>query len=158
MLNKNGDPSMDVKMFNAANPNNPLIDKVYQSTFLGTYICNIKKNVIPYGGYTKNNIENSTYYSYSNIKKYVEGQKNNITSFIGDTYICVFQYTPIHKFTFSEPKYFSTTFKVNYIPLETALNLYYEQGYTYSENPSIQRTWLQEQPGRVRDFGSQSIP
>lgn len=158
MLNKNGDPSMDVKMFNAANPNNPLTDKVYQSTFLGTYICNIKKNVIPYGGYTKNNIENSTYYSYSNIKKYVKGQKNNITSFIGDTYICVFQYTPIHKFTFSEPKYFSTTFKVNYIPLETALNLYYEQGYTYSENPSIQRTWLQEQPGRVRDFGSQSIP
>lgn len=158
MLNKNGDPSMDVKMFNAANPNNPLTDKVYQSTFLGTYICNIKKNVIPYGGYTKNNIENSTYYSYSNIKKYVKGQNNNITSFIGDTYICVFQYTPIHKFTFSEPKYFSTTFKVNYIPLETALNLYYEQGYTYSENPSIQRTWLQEQPGRVRDFGSQSIP
>ena len=158
MLNKNGDPSMDVKMFNTANPNNPLTDKVYQSTFLGTYICNIKKNVIPYGGYTKNNIENSTYYSYSNIKKYVKGQKNNITSFIGDTYICVFQYTPIHKFTFSEPKYFSTTFKVNYIPLETALNLYYEQGYTYSENPSIQRTWLQEQPGRVRDFGSQSIP
>lgn len=158
MLNKNGDPSIDVKMFNAANPNNPLTDKVYQSTFLGTYICNIKKNVIPYGGYTKNNIENSTYYSYSNIKKYVKGQKNNITSFIGDTYICVFQYTPIHKFTFSEPKYFSTTFKVNYIPLETALNLYYEQGYTYSENPSIQRTWLQEQPGRVRDFGSQSIP
>lgn len=158
MLNKNGDPSMDVKMFNAANPNNPLTDKVYQSTFLGTYICNIKKNVIPYGGYTKNNIENSTYYSYSNIKKYVKGQNNNITSFIGDTYICVFQYTPIHKLTFSEPKYFSTTFKVNYIPLETALNLYYEQGYTYSENPSIQRTWLQEQPGRVRDFGSQSIP
>ena len=158
LLNKNGDPSMDVKMFNAANPNNPLTDKVYQSTFLGTYICNIKKNVIPYGGYTKNNIENSTYYSYSNIKKYVKGQNNNITSFIGDTYICVFQYTPIHKFTFSEPKYFSTTFKVNYIPLETALNLYYEQGYTYSENPSIQRTWLQEQPGRVRDFGSQSIP
>lgn len=158
LLNKNGDPSMDVKMFNAANSNNPLTDKVYQSTFLGTYICNIKKNVIPYGGYTKNNIENSTYYSYSNIKKYVKGQNNNITSFIGDTYICVFQYTPIHKFTFSEPKYFSTTFKVNYIPLETALNLYYEQGYTYSENPSIQRTWLQEQPGRVRDFGSQSIP
>lgn len=158
LLNKNGDPSIDVKMFNAANPNSPLTDKVYQSTFLGTYICNIKKNVIPYGGYTKNNIENSTYYSYSNIKKYVKGQKNNITSFIGDTYICVFQYTPIHKFTFSEPKYFSTTFKVNYIPLETALNLYYEQGYTYSENPSIQRTWLQEQPGRVRDFGSQSIP
>lgn len=158
LLNKNGDPSMDVKMFNAANPNNPLTDKVYQSTFLGTYICNIKKNVIPYGGYTKNNIENSTYYSYSNIKKYVKGQKNNITSFIGDTYICVFQYTPIHKFTFSEPKYFSTTFKVNYIPLETALNLYYEQGYTYSENPNIQRTWLQEQPGRVRDFGSQSTP
>ena len=158
MLNKNGDHSMDVKMFNAANPNNPLTDKVYQSTFLGTYICNIKKNVTPYGGYTKNNIENSTYYSYSNIKKYVKGQKNNITSFIGDTYICVFQYTPIHKFTFSEPKYFSTTFKVNYIPLETALNLYYEQGYTYSENPSIQRTWLQEQPGIVRDFGSQSIP
>nr|DAR97035.1 MAG TPA: hypothetical protein [Caudoviricetes sp.] len=29
MLNKNGDPSMDVKMFNAANPNNPLTDKVY---------------------------------------------------------------------------------------------------------------------------------
>lgn len=158
MLNKNGDPSMDVKMFNAANPDNPLTDKVYQSTFLGTYICNIKKNVIPYGGYTKNNIQNSTYYSYSNIKKYVKGQNNTITSFIGDTYICVFQYTPIHKFTFSEPKYFSTTFKVNYIPLETALNLYYEQGYTYSENPSIQRTWLQEQPGRVRDFGSQSIP
>lgn len=158
MLNKNGDPSMDVKMFNAANPNNPLTDKVYQSTFLGTYICNIKKNVIPYGGYAKNNIENSTYYSYSNIKKYVKGQNNNITSFIGDTYICVFQYTPIHKFTFSEQKYFSTTFKVNYVPLETALNLYYEQGYTYSENPSIQRTWLQEQPGRVRDFGSQSTP
>lgn len=158
MLNKNGDPSMDVKMFNAANPNNPITEKIYQSTFLGTYICNIKKNVIPYGGYTKNNIENSTYYSYSNIKKYVKGQNNNITSFIGDTYICVFQYTPIHKFTFSEPKYFSTTFKVNYIPLETALNLYYEQGCTYSENPSVQRTWLQEQPGRVRDFGSQSIP
>lgn len=157
-LNKSDDPSIDVKMFNAANPNNPITEKIYQSTFLGTYICNIKKNVIPYGGYTKNNIENSTYYSYSNIKKYVKGQKNNITSFIGDTYICVFQYTPIHKFTFSEPKYFSTTFKVNYIPLETALNLYYEQGYTYSDNPNIQRTWLQEQPGRVRDFGSQSIP
>jgi len=63
----------------------------------GTFLCNITRNCIPYGGYTKVAKDNSKYYSYSDIKEFNNNENNVIEVFSGDTYIGPFEYTSAHK-------------------------------------------------------------
>jgi hypothetical protein len=49
---------------------NQLTGTYINASSFGTFLCNIVRNCIPYGGYTKSAKDNSKYYSYSDIKEF----------------------------------------------------------------------------------------
>ena len=134
-------------------------NNIYSFTTQGTYLCNIVKECIPYGGYEKNSIENSLYYSYSDVYKYNKGADNVAEVFNGDTYICPFEYVSLHKFEFKGLHGPLTTTIVNYIPVETSINLMYTSGTQFINNSSGDNiSWIQEEPGRILNHPAQDKP
>lgn len=134
-------------------------NNIYSFTTQGTYLCNIVKECIPYGGYEKSSIENSLYYSYSDVCKYNKGAENIAEVFNGDTYICPFEYTSLHKFAFKGLHGPLTTTIVNYIPVETNINLMYASGTQFINNSSGNNvSWVQEEPGRILNNPAQDKP
>ena len=142
------------KSYEVDNENN-----IYSFTTQGTYLCNIVKECIPYGGYEKHSIENSLYYSHSDVYKYNKGADNTAEVFDGDTYICPFEYISLHKFAFKGLYGPLTTTIVNYIPVETSINLMYTSGVQFINNSSDDNiSWVQEEPGRILNNPAQSKP
>lgn len=134
-------------------------NNIYSFTTQGTYLCNIVKECIPYGGYEKHSIENSLYYSYSDVYRYNPAIENIAEVFDGDTYICPFEYVSLHKFAFKELHGPLTTVIVNYIPVETSINLMYTSGVQFINNNSEGNiSWVQEEPGRILDNPAQDKP
>lgn len=134
-------------------------NNIYSFTTQGTYLCNIVKECIPYGGYEKHSIENSLYYSYSDVYRYNPAIENIAEVFDGDTYICPFEYVSLHKFAFKELHGPLTTVIVNYIPVETSINLMYASGVQFINNNSEDNiSWVQEEPGRILDNPAQDKP
>ena len=132
---------------------------IYSFTTQGTYLCNIVKECTPYGGYEKHSIENSLYYSHSDVYKYNKGTDNVAEVFDGDTYICPFEYISLHKFAFKELHGPLTTVIVNYIPVETSINLMYTSGVQFINNDSGDNiSWVQEEPSRILDNPTQDKP
>jgi hypothetical protein len=79
--------------------------------------------------------------------------------FDGDTYICPFEYVSLHKFAFKELHGPLTTVIVNYIPVETSINLMYTSGVQFINNNSEDNiSWVQEEPGRILDNPAQDKP
>jgi hypothetical protein len=76
---------------------NQITGTYINASSFGTFLCNIVRNCIPYGGYTKTAKDNSKYYSYSDIKEFKSNENNIIDIFNGDTYIGPFEYTSAHK-------------------------------------------------------------
>ena len=130
---------------------------IFNKSRFGTFLCNIVRDVIPYGGYDKVSKDNSVYYSYADIKKFANNDK--ITVFNGDTYIGPFEYTSAHK---TELKVIEQlpTFNVQYaIPVESSINMYIDHGFTFSKNPQQYNiTWIQEQPADVNGVYQQGEP
>lgn len=60
------------------------------------YITDVRKPVIPYGGYNKTSIDNSKYISYGDFRKIDLNTVNNINVFSGDTKISPFVYNAAH--------------------------------------------------------------
>lgn len=140
--------------YGAQNENN-----IYSFTTQGTYLCNIVKECIPYGGYEKHSIQNSLYYSYSDVYEYNKGANNTAEVFDGDTYICPFEYISLHKFAFKGLYGPLTTTIVNYIPVETSINLMYASGVQFINNSSDDNiSWVQEEPGRILNNPAQDKP
>jgi hypothetical protein len=66
-----------------------------KNTVCGTFLCNLRKNVIPYGGHTEESKKLSTYYSYG----YYADSKNRIQHvYGGDCFIQPFEYVSMHKY------------------------------------------------------------
>lgn len=134
-------------------------DYIYGFSMLGTYLCNITKDIIPYGGFQKSDIDDSLYYSYSDIYRYNKNQENRVDVFNGDTYICPFEYISTHKFYHNDLKAPLTTAVVNYIPVETSINLFYTNGFEFAQNKdNTNITWLQEEPSKISDYITQDKP
>lgn len=134
-------------------------DYIYGFSMLGTYLCNITKDIIPYGGFQKSDIDDSLYYSYSDIYRYNKNQENRVDVFNGDTYICPFEYVSTHKFYHNDLKAPLTTAIVNYIPVETSINLFYTNGFEFAQNKdNANITWLQEEPAKISDYITQDKP
>nr|DAM86648.1 MAG TPA: hypothetical protein [Caudoviricetes sp.] len=65
----------------------------------------------------------------------------------------------MHKFAFKELHGPLTTVIVNYIPVETSINLMYTSGVQFINNNSEYNiTWVQEEPGRILDNPAQDKP
>ena len=138
---------------------NQITGTYISASSFGTFLCNIVRNCIPYGGYTKTAKDNSKYYSYSDIKEFKSNENNIIDVFNGDTYIGPFEYTSAHKVS-NRVLGVLATMNVQYsIPVESSINMYIDHGYKFSRNTNnLLASWLQEQPSNVDGVFKQTIP
>ena len=139
--------------------NLPVTGNYLNASSFGTFLCNITRNCIPYGGYTKVAKDNSKYYSYSDIKEFNNNIDNYIDVFDGDTYIGPFEYTSAHKVS-NRAIGLLTTMNVQYaIPVESSINMYIDHGYKFSRNTNnVNVSWIQEEPANVDGVFKQQTP
>lgn len=127
----------------------------FRNSVAGTYLCNIRKETIPYGGYTNADRNLNTYVSFGDVQY---DTKNPLYVFDGDCFIDVFEYTSCHKY-YDKGIPFSITTNLNYaIPVETSINLAYTSGNTFSRGKDKSITQVQTKPGNVNDFYIQTRP
>ena len=131
---------------------------------LSTYICNIQKPTIPYGGTSAQAINNSTYYSYGDyfvvgIDDTVQGGSHSVVVFDGDTFIQPFEYVSMHKYSHPAIWYPRSYFIVYSIPVETSVNLAFTYGEEFSKTTNSGNvTYIQNSASNVNGKYVQSDP
>ena len=118
-------------------------------SLVGTFLCNLRKNVIPYGGYSAVDRSLNTYCSYGNYFKKDDANTKHVI-FDGDCYIQPFEYVSMHKQANPEYLIMKTMMVVYAIPVETNINLAYTYGHKLSRNLGDWKTTLSQiQPANV---------
>lgn len=124
--------------------------------YFGTYLCNIKHNVTPYGGTSKVAIENSTYRSFGNL---FDSANNTCKVFDGDCYIVPFEYVSQHKWYHPYLASCRNACVVYSIPMETNINIPYSCGYEFSKHiGDAGISNIQDQPSNVNNIFVQDKP
>lgn len=121
----------DPNVFQSDPPTGTFVN-VFRESMLGTYLCNIRHDVIPYGGYTYQDRQLNTYSSYGDFVR-VSGENNISQVFDGDCYIQPFEYMSMHRGYYHRLKYFRNHTIVYSIPVETNINLAYTYGSEFSK-------------------------
>lgn len=113
---------------------------MYENSVLGTYICNLRKTVTPYGGSDYVYRTLNQYHSYGDYKIVSAARREQYSAvFDGDCYIMPLEYTSLHKYYCSKTVY-QCVANINYsIPVETNINL----ALTYGDEPS-RTLWSEE--------------
>lgn len=134
---------------------------IYAESALGTYLCNIKHNVFPYGGSSYTDRQLSNYYSYGDYHIIGKTSQQQISVFDGDCFIEPLEYTSMHKW-YSKTKslIYAPTFSIMYsIPVETNINLALSDGFEFSRNYKQNNvTNLQSEPANVNGLLIQEDP
>lgn len=131
----------------------------YEGSLLGTFICNIRRSVVPYTGGSKESRKLSSYYSYGDFFKVQESGNNSHNIFNGDCYIGPMEYVSMHKCYSAKLRHTITLSVVYAIPLETNINIYMTHGYELSKNYKEQGvTNLQIEASNVDNKLLQSKP
>ena len=127
-------------------------------SLVGTFLCNLRKNVIPYGGYSAVDRSLNTYCSYGNYFKKDDTNTKHVI-FDGDCYIQPFEYVSMHKQANPEYLIMKTMMVVYAIPVETNINLAYTYGHELSRNLGDWKTTLSQiQPANVMNKYTQTTP
>ena len=127
-------------------------------SLVGTFLCNLRKNVIPYGGYSAVDRSLNTYCSYGNYFKKDDTSTKHVI-FDGDCYIQPFEYVSMHKQANPEYLIMKTMMVVYAIPVETNINLAYTYGHELSRNLGDWKTTLSQiQPANVMNKYTQTAP
>lgn len=138
--------------------NHPLAKEPFAKTdtrYMYTYLCNIQKDCIPYGGKPS---KTDVYYSHG---KYFTSNVKTGVVFDGDTYILPMEYVSMHKIYFSTAYDTVPSHMIGYsIPVETSINMSYADGdeisKEYTSNGNI--TNVQTEPSNVYGIYSQDEP
>ena len=144
------------------------VNKIDVHSLLGTSLCNIRKNVVPYNGHSLEAIDGSVYYSNG---QYFENTNGWNGVFDGDVVISVFEYTAQHKAMVNFTKgadasksrdiddYRTSSAMVTYaIPVESTVNCMIDQGYKFSKQKSEDASLIQQEPANVDGLFSQTQP
>lgn len=124
--------------------------------YFGTYLCNIKHKVTPYGGTNKSSIENSTYRSFGDL---FDSSQTTCTVFDGDCYIVPFEYVSQHKWYHPYLASCRNACIVYSIPMETNINIPYSCGYEFSKHIGDNAiSNIQDQPANVNNIFIQDKP
>lgn len=122
-----------------------------------TFLCNLKRNVVPYGGNSYSSRQYSKYITNGAYK--VKASTNKINVFDGDTFIGVFDYIKTHygiippdQTQFGKPGPAPTIY---YIPVESSINLALTNSEEYHRNKKPQ---TQLEPANVNGLYVQSEP
>lgn len=136
---------------------NSLSQQAQDCALFGTYLCNIKKDAVPYGGSDISSKQTSVYYSYGN---YFDAETTNPVIFDGDCFIVPFEYVSMHKYYNALEDGTGFSHCVVYsIPVESNINTYYSYGNLFSryyKNPGISN--LQIEPSNVNNVYTQDKP
>lgn len=131
------------------------------NSILGTYICNLQQNVVPYGGDSDEAKSLNTYYSYGDFFEINRENNSQVcTIYDGDCFILPFEYISMHKYYTPLDKGTGASHMIAYsIPLETNLNLAYTSGNEFSRHyKDVGITNLQVEPAAVYNAYSQKDP
>ena len=149
-VDPNGDGNTDTYRFDTIFGN-----YIYRNSIAGTYLCNIRQNVVPYGGYDKTSRSLNSYYSYGDIYNGNE----NAEVFDGDCIIFPMEYVSMHKYYYPRIKSPVTLSIIYAIPVETNINIAYTYGYEFSRNATgFDVTSLQVEPADVSGYLTQTLP
>lgn len=130
--------------------------------FAPIHVANIVKLCTPYGGYNKQAIQNSTYYSRGtmiNRSDVTDGQTYEITATGGDSYVGWFKYNANHMWY--DPLYITATkmASVYEVPLDMDIDIYAQCGNPYDASNTTNGYYVQDEPASIAYSGySQEKP
>ena len=151
---------------NVVNSSNTLCsyNGIDSQSIVGTCLCNLRKQVTPYGGQGDSYRKVSTYYSDGD---YFANENEWNSVFDGDVNLDMFEYVSKHKHHYSYYKDATRTefsFEMIYcFPVEATINIPFNNGLepykNLTKNSSGQRTsYVQDQPANVNGYYIQSKP
>ena len=110
-------------------------------------IANIVKDCVPYGGYTKDAVEDSVYYSYGDYKS----SAGTIRVASGDCYPGIFVYNALH--VWEDPIFICATkmSTIYSVPIESDIDLSGQSGYQYHSNIGLDFC-IQDEACSIPDF------
>ena len=128
-----------------------------QNNFAPVCITNIVKPCYPYGGYNRDSIKNSTYYSFGYCGIPVADvqnpgkRKGSITIDSGDAYAGLFMYNAAHIWDDAKYKYASKMSTVYMLPIESDIDLQAQSGTRF--NPTIRNGFcIQDFPAAINSY------
>ena len=139
--------------------------------FAPIHVANIVKLCNPYGGYSKQAIQNSTYYSrgnninksefdaYMNRNGAAATDMYEVTAVGGDSYVGWFKYNANHMWF--DPTYITATkmASVYEVPLDMDIDIYAQCGNPYNSSNTTNGYYIQDEPASISYSGySQEKP
>lgn len=129
-----------------------------ENTFAPIHVANIIKRCSPYGGYTKQAIQNSTYCSGGDTITKTQFDARTTTDYEiyatgGDSYIGWFKYNANHMWY--DPQYITATkmASVYEVPLDMDIDIYAQHGSLYDSTNSQNGYYIQDEPASISNVG-----
>ena len=144
-----------------------IVDEYVRSSLLGTFLCNFRQQVTPYGGQSFINRLTNVYFGNGD---YFEQSPDSLSNwndvYNGDCNIEIFEYTSMHK-TYGvytnkgsgELKFPSTHMITYSIPTESNIWTKFEYGWQFSINAADNyASFIQEEPSQITEAYTQDDP
>lgn len=140
-----------------------IINEYVRSSLLGTFLCNFRQQVTPYGGSSFVNRLTNVYFGNGDYFK-ASDDWNNVYN--GDCNIEIFEYTSMHKIygvytnkSDAELKFPSTHMITYSIPTESNIWTKFEYGWQFSVNAADNyASFIQEEPAQITEAYTQDDP
>lgn len=140
-----------------------IINEYVRSSLLGTFLCNFRQQITPYGGQSFVNRLTNVYFGNGDYFK-ASDDWNDVYN--GDCNIEIFEYTSMHK-TYgvytnnsdAELKFPSTHMITYSIPTESNIWTKFEYGWQFSVNAADNyASFIQEEPAQITEAYTQDDP
>lgn len=144
-----------------------LINEYVRSSLLGTFLCNFRQQITPYGGQSFINRLTNVYFGNGDyFEQYPDSLSNWNDVYNGDCNIEIFEYTSMHKIYGAytnegsgELKFPSTHMITYSIPTESNIWTKFEYGWQFSINAvDNYASFIQEEPSQITEAYTQDDP
>ena len=144
-----------------------LINEYIRSSLLGTFLCNFRQQITPYGGQSFINRLTNVYFGNGDyFEQYPDSLSNWNDVYNGDCNIEIFEYTSMHKIygaytnEGSDQLKFPSTHMITYsIPTESNIWTKFEYGWQFSINAADNyASFIQEEPSQITEAYTQDDP
>lgn len=144
-----------------------LADEYIRSSLLGTFLCNFRQQITPYGGQSFINRLTNVYFGNGD---YFEQSPDSLSDwndvYNGDCNIEIFEYTSMHKIYGAYTKEgnsdlnYPSTHMITYsIPTESNIWTKFEYGWQFSINATDNyASFIQEEPSQITEAYTQDDP
>lgn len=140
-----------------------IINEYVRSSLLGTFLCNFRQQITPYGGQSFVNRLTNVYFGNGDYFK-ASDDWNDVYN--GDCNIEIFEYTSMHKIygvytnkSDAELKFPSTHMITYSIPTESNIWTKFEYGWQFSINAADNyASFIQEEPAQITEAYTQDDP